>query len=148
MIDLIRGGILAVWVASRAFAGGNPNPSRAAGQPPRPRAKDGGAKETYEPSDRYDVRWIEGWTVLVNKRFLIPASETCRRDAVSLARATSPDCGPRPARGRQEAAHNSFLGRRKGAAPPVHDLSPQPHMASRKRHEPRKGSLCRIVQRS
>ena len=63
----------------------------------------------------------------------------CASSFIQIVRARS-------ARGRQEIADDSFLGRGKGAAPPVHDLSPRPRLASRTRHEPREGSLRRAVQ--
>jgi hypothetical protein len=40
---------------------------------------------TYEPTDGYDVRQVEGWTVLVNKRFLLDQPELADR-ALTLVR--------------------------------------------------------------
>ena len=63
-------GIVAVLFASRPLAGGQPNRSQTPEKVPRLGAKNGGVKKTYEPTDRYEVRTMEGWTVLVNKTFL------------------------------------------------------------------------------
>jgi hypothetical protein len=63
-------GILGFAFASRPLAGRQPNQGQGAEKATRPGAKNGGAKKTYEPSNRYEVQQIEGWTVLVNKTFL------------------------------------------------------------------------------
>jgi hypothetical protein len=63
-------GILAALFAARPLAGGQPNQDQATEKVPLPDAGSSSAKKSYEPSDCYEVREIEGWTVLVNKTFL------------------------------------------------------------------------------
>ena len=67
-IGLFRGSVLAAVLASRLLAAGQLKESQA----PRAGAKKSGAsaKPTFDRANRYEVRQIEGWTVLVNKTFL------------------------------------------------------------------------------
>jgi hypothetical protein len=46
--------------------------------PPRTAASDG-ATLPYDPTDRYEVRDVEGWRVLVNKSFVADEPELCER---------------------------------------------------------------------
>ena len=69
-IDLMWWGILLFLFASRPLSGRQPNQGQATEKAQHAGAKNGSAKKTYEPSDRYEVRQIEGWTVIVNKTFL------------------------------------------------------------------------------
>jgi hypothetical protein len=78
-------GILGFVFASRPLAVGQPNQGQGAEKAPRPGAKNGVAKKTYEPSDRYEVRQIEGWTVVVNKRFLAKQA-TLAQETLALLR--------------------------------------------------------------
>jgi hypothetical protein len=86
MIDLIWGGFLAMLVASRPLAGAHPRQGQAREKASRPSADNDGAKKTYEPGDSYEARQIEGWTVLVNKRFLAKQAKLAK-ETLTLLRA-------------------------------------------------------------
>jgi hypothetical protein len=68
-------GVLAVLFASRPLVGGQPNQGQASQKAPRAGAPNRYAEKAYEPSNRYEIQEIEGWTVLVNKTFLAKQKE-------------------------------------------------------------------------
>jgi hypothetical protein len=66
------------------FATGPQKQNQAPGNTPRPGAKKAGAKIAYEPTDSYEVRQIEGWTVLVNKGLLAKQVELGKKTLALL----------------------------------------------------------------
>ncbi len=77
-------GILAVLFAARPSAGRQSSRGQASEKAPRPGAQNRGVKKSYEPSDRYEKREIEGWTVLVNKTFLAKQASLAEKTLVLL----------------------------------------------------------------
>ena len=59
-------------------------------------------RSRYDPTDRYEVRQAEGWTVVVNKRFLADQPKLAEETLARLAPATSARsygrCRPRRSR--------------------------------------------------
>jgi hypothetical protein len=77
-------GFLAALFAARPFAGGQPNQDQAPEKAPRPGARSGGTKKSYEPSNNYEARQIEGWTVLVNQTFLAEQAKLAKETLILL----------------------------------------------------------------
>jgi hypothetical protein len=76
--NVMCAGILAALFAARPLAGRQPNQDQATEKAPRASARNSGSKKSYEPSNNYEARQIEGWTVFVNKAFLAKQSKLAK----------------------------------------------------------------------
>jgi hypothetical protein len=85
VIHLIARLFLALLVGSRLLAGGQPQQGQAPEKPPGSGIKNAGAKTAFDPTGGYEVRQIEGWTALVNKRFLVKQA-TLAQETLALLR--------------------------------------------------------------
>ena len=145
--DVCRG-VLAVLFAARPVAGGQPKQGQAKEKAPLAGAQDRGAKKTYDPSDRYETREIEGWTVLVNKRFLAKQARLAKQ-TLALLREQFQQIVERVPRGAVKKLRTiHFWVEENEPHHPCMTYHPNPEWLRAKRHEPRKGSLRGVVQRS
>ncbi len=76
---------LAIVLACRTLLGGQEVQKQAPGKPERAGSKKSAARTAYDPTDRYDVRLVEGWTVLVSKRFLAREPKLARETLALLS---------------------------------------------------------------
>jgi hypothetical protein len=61
---------LVLWLAVQAVTAQTPSRDQVPGNAPRRQTKDAGGSPPYTPTSSYEVRKVEGWTVLVDKGFL------------------------------------------------------------------------------
>jgi len=70
----------------KALAAGQAKHEQALRKTSRPATQKAAEKIVYEPTDLYDVRRIEGWTALVNKRFLAKQPDLANETLTLLRR--------------------------------------------------------------